>query len=169
MSDRKGGVGPRAPSSPGPWGMWQGRGPGRALVACVARPHLYLLAGDLRGAGGPGWGVQVALTHYVLEQVDQQGAGIGTAVHVHHVVGAAQLEQWLALWGRGGVGTPSAQALCPPHIDRPLWASPGCVSLPNNPTEWMGILSAEGERGFAQGRWKKQECAPCTKGFAQST
>lgn len=35
----------------------QGQGPGRVLVACRARPHLYLLAGDLRGAGGPGRGV----------------------------------------------------------------------------------------------------------------
>lgn len=60
-------------------------------------PHLYLLAGDLRGAGGPGRGVEVALTHYVLEQVDQQGAGVCTAVHVHHVVGATQFEQRLAL------------------------------------------------------------------------
>lgn len=62
------------------------------LVACVARPHLYLLAGDLRGAGGPGWGMQVTRAHYVLEQVDQQGTGVSAAVHVYHVVGAAQLE-----------------------------------------------------------------------------
>lgn len=90
---------PGLPVMPGPWGTTAGEGPGRALVACVARPHLYLLAGDLSGAGGPGWGVQVARTRYVLQQVDQQGAGVGTGVHVHHVVGAAQLKQRLALRG----------------------------------------------------------------------
>lgn len=101
--------GPRAPRSPGPWRPW------RALVACVARPHLYLLAGDLRGAGGPGRGVQVALTRHVLEQADQQGAGVSTAMHVHRTVGAAQLEEWPALrgWGRASAG-----ALAPPDSDR---------------------------------------------------
>lgn len=91
-------------------------GPGRALVASVARPHLYLLAGDLRGAGGPGWGVQVTRAGYVLEQVDQQGTGVGTAMHMHNIVGAAQLEQWLALWAVGhGVGTGATTSQAPYH------------------------------------------------------
>ena len=64
-------------------------------------PHL--LAGDLRGAGRPRWGAQVPCARQVLQQVDQQGAGVGAAVHVHRVVGAAQLEQRLAL--RGGAGS----------------------------------------------------------------
>lgn len=68
----------------------------------MARPHLYLLAGDLHGAGGLGRGVQVARAHYVLQQVGQQGAGVSAAVYVHHVVGAAQLKQWLALCRRWG-------------------------------------------------------------------
>lgn len=85
----------------------------------MARPHLYLLAGDLRGAGGPGWGVQVTRAGYVLEQVDQQGTGVGTAVHMHHIVGAAQLEQWLALWVMGhGIGTAATTSQAPPPTRR---------------------------------------------------
>lgn len=41
--------------------------------------------------------MQVTRVGYILEQVDQQGAGVSTAVHMHHIVGATQLEQWLAL------------------------------------------------------------------------
>lgn len=94
----------------------------------MARPHLYLLASDLRGAGGPGWGVQVTRAGYVLEQVDQQGAGVGTAVHVHHIVGAAQLEQWLALWvvGHGiGTGATTCQAPTPQEQGGPflVWSA----------------------------------------------
>lgn len=100
MSVRREGRAPGLPRHQVPGGHG-GRGASRALGACSTRPHLDLLAGDLRGAGGPGWGVQVTPTHYVLEQVDQQGTGVGTAVQVHHVVGAAQLEQWLALQGTG--------------------------------------------------------------------
>lgn len=137
-----------------------GRGLGRALVACTARPHLYLLASDLRGAGGPGRGVQVALTHHVLEQVDQQGAGVSTAMHVHHIVGAAQLEEWLVLRGWGRV---SAWVLAPPDLDRtgpglPWGGQPGAVS--QLPFEHMGKLSLESKRGFAQGHLRKQECTP---------
>lgn len=69
----------------------------------MARPHLYLLTGDLRGAGGPGWGVQVTRAGYILEQVGQQGTGVGTAVHMHHIGGAAQLKQRLALQEGGGI------------------------------------------------------------------
>lgn len=69
MRDRREGRPPRSPSARSLGGVAR-EGPGRALVACVARPHLYLLAGDLRGAGGPGRGVQVTFAHYVLEQVD---------------------------------------------------------------------------------------------------
>lgn len=42
--------------------------------------------------------MQVTGAGYILEQVDQQGAGVSTAVYMHHIVGAAQLEQRLALW-----------------------------------------------------------------------
>lgn len=108
------GWGSRGTPWPGPWGSGAGEGPGRALGACAVGSHLYLLAGDLGGAGRPGWGVQVARVHHVLQQVEQQGAGVGAAVHVHHAVGAAQLEQWLALWGRGG----AASARAPPSPSR---------------------------------------------------
>lgn len=107
MSDRREGRALGLPSGQAAAGHGRRGSWGGALVACAARPHLYLLAGDLRGAGGPGRGVQVACARYVLQQVDQQGAGVGAGVHVHHVVGAAQLEQRLALRGRG---TPSAPA-----------------------------------------------------------
>lgn len=107
MSDRREGRALGLPSGQAAGGHGRRGSWGGALVACAAWPHLYLLAGDLRGAGGPGRGVQVACARYVLQQVDQQGAGVGAGVHVHHVVGAAQLEQRLALRGRG---TPSAPA-----------------------------------------------------------
>lgn len=42
--------------------------------------------------------MQVTGAGYILEQVDQQGTGVSTAVYMHHIVGAAQLEQRLALW-----------------------------------------------------------------------
>lgn len=61
MRARGEGRGPRGAPWPGPWGTMAGEG---------ARSHLYLLAGDLSGAGGPGRGVQVARAQYVLQQVD---------------------------------------------------------------------------------------------------
>lgn len=86
-------------------GAAAGDRPGRSSGNGGARPHLHLLAGDLRGAGRPGWGVQVPRARQVLQQVDQQGTGVSAAVHVHRIVGAAQLEQRLALWGRAGRGS----------------------------------------------------------------
>lgn len=114
-------------------GAVAGEGPGWSSGSRGARPHLHLLAGDLRGAGRPGWGVQVPRARQVLQQVDQQGAGVSAAVHVHRIVGAAQLEQRLAL--RGGAGQGGGQP----------WDG-------QSTTHWThGHTQPEGKWGFAQG------------------
>lgn len=65
-------------------------------------------------------------------------------MHMHHVVGAAQLEQWLALWGRDGdrdaVGASAAQAL-----SLPWW--PACPTSPLH----REANQARGVQGLRQG------------------
>lgn len=122
-------------------GAAAGDRPGRSSGNGGARPHLHLLAGDLRGAGRPGWGVQVPRARQVLQQVDQQGTGVSAAVHVHCIVGAAQLEQRLAL--RGGAGRGSALGW---SVNNPL--NMGTLSLrekglrPGLSEEAQGLFSA---------------------------
>lgn len=69
-------------------------------------------------------------------------------MHVHHVVGAAQFEQRLALGG----GAPSAQA---PHPTCPGSIPPYSL-LPGNPTEQT---EPETKRGFARGHPRQQGCS----------